>query len=148
MVRQIVQIFNKEDLTVWPQSYLQKKFPLAFMLFPLREQIITPLPSLIAIPFQIPILCWDCESFSLIDSYHIWSKYLKYGLKRYFCLKNTHFQKHHQGTPGWLRSWASASAQGMILWFQDRVPHRAPCRESASPSAYVSASLSVCVSHK
>ena len=28
----------------------------------------------------------------------------------------------------------------------DRVPHWAPCREPASPSAYVSASLSVCLS--
>ena len=32
-------------------------------------------------------------------------------------------------------------AQGVILEFQDWVPHRAPCRELASPSAYVSASF-------
>ena len=38
------------------------------------------------------------------------------------------------------------SAQGMILGSWDRVPHQAPCMESASPSAYVSASLSVCLS--
>uniref|UniRef100_A0A8P0P9F4 Immunoglobulin V-set domain-containing protein n=1 Tax=Canis lupus familiaris TaxID=9615 RepID=A0A8P0P9F4_CANLF len=38
------------------------------------------------------------------------------------------------------------SAQGVILEFWDRVPHRAPCMEPASPSAYVSASL--CVSHE
>ena len=31
-------------------------------------------------------------------------------------------------------------AQGMILEAQDRVPHRAPCMEPASPSAFVSAS--------
>ena len=37
-------------------------------------------------------------------------------------------------------------AQGVILGFWDRVPHQAPCMESASLSAYVSASL--CVSHK
>ena len=36
-------------------------------------------------------------------------------------------------------------AQGMILESQDQVPHRAPCMEPASPSACVSASLSVCV---
>ena len=33
------------------------------------------------------------------------------------------------------------SAQGMILGSRDRVPHRAPCREPASPSACVSASM-------
>ena len=38
------------------------------------------------------------------------------------------------------------SAQGVILEFWDRVPHQAPYREPASPSAYVSASL--CVSHE
>ena len=37
-------------------------------------------------------------------------------------------------------------AQVMILGFPDRVPHWAPCRKPASPSAYVSASL--CVSHE
>ena len=34
------------------------------------------------------------------------------------------------------------SAQGMIPGSRDRVPHRAPCMEPASPSACVSASLS------
>ena len=33
------------------------------------------------------------------------------------------------------------SAQGVILEFQNRIPHRDPCREPASPSAYVSVSL-------
>ena len=37
-------------------------------------------------------------------------------------------------------------AQGVILGSWDRVPHRAPCREPASPSAWVSASL--CVSQE
>ena len=40
------------------------------------------------------------------------------------------------------------SAQGMILESRDRVPHRAPCVESASPSACVSASLSVSLMNK
>ena len=40
------------------------------------------------------------------------------------------------------------SAQGVILEFQDRVPHQVPCMEPASLSAYVSASLSLCVSHE
>ena len=34
-------------------------------------------------------------------------------------------------------------AQGVILESWDRVPHQAPCMGPASPSAYVSASLSV-----
>ena len=37
------------------------------------------------------------------------------------------------------------SAQGMILETQDRVPHRAPCMEPASPPACVSGSLCVCL---
>ena len=37
------------------------------------------------------------------------------------------------------------SAPVMILGSWDGVPHRAPCRDPASPSAYVSAFL--CVSH-
>ena len=40
------------------------------------------------------------------------------------------------------------SAQGVILETRDRVPHQAPCMEPASPSACVSASLSLCVSHE
>ena len=35
-------------------------------------------------------------------------------------------------------------AQGMILESRDRVPHRAPCMEPASPST----SLPLCVSHE
>ena len=34
----------------------------------------------------------------------------------------------------------------VLIVIQDRVQHRAPCREPVSPSAYVSASL--CVSHE
>ena len=40
------------------------------------------------------------------------------------------------------------SAQGMIPGSQDRVPHWAPHREPASPSTYVSASLSVSLMDK
>ena len=45
------------------------------------------------------------------------------------------------GQPGWLSGLAPPSAQGMILESGDRVPHRAPCMESASPTACASASL-------
>ena len=50
------------------------------------------------------------------------------------------------GQPGWLSGLALPSAQGEILETRDRVPRRAPCMEPASPSACVSASLSVCLS--
>ena len=39
-------------------------------------------------------------------------------------------------------------AQGVIPEFRDRVPHRAPCMESASPFASVSASLSLSLMNK
>ena len=39
-------------------------------------------------------------------------------------------------------------AQVMVPGFWDRVPHRDPHREPASPSAYVSVSVCVCVSHE
>ena len=38
------------------------------------------------------------------------------------------------------------SAQGVILESQNQVPHQAPYMEPVSPSACVSASLSVCLS--
>ena len=41
-----------------------------------------------------------------------------------------------------------SSAQGVILGSWDRVPHWAPCRESASHSAYVFAFLSVSLMNK
>ena len=44
--------------------------------------------------------------------------------------------------------WRLSSAQGVILETQDRVPCRAPCMEPASPSACVSASPTLCVSHE
>ena len=40
------------------------------------------------------------------------------------------------------------SAQGVILESRNQVSRRAPCMEPASPSACVSASLSLCVSHE
>ena len=57
-------------------------------------------------------------------------------------------KKAPKGTPGWLSGLQRLpSAQGVvILESQDRVPCRAPCKELASPSACVSASL--CMSHE
>ena len=39
-------------------------------------------------------------------------------------------------------------AQGVIQESQDQVPHPAPCMDPASPFAYVSASVCVCLSHE
>ena len=50
------------------------------------------------------------------------------------------------GQPRWLSGLPPPSAQGEILETRDRVPHQAPCMEPASPSACVSASLSLCLS--
>ena len=53
-----------------------------------------------------------------------------------------------RGAPEWLSGWALA--QGVILGSWDGVLgwSRAPCREPASPSAYISASLSVSLMNK
>ena len=51
----------------------------------------------------------------------------------------------HQGCLGGSAVEHLPSPQGVILETQDWVPHRAPCMEPASPSACVSASLSVCL---
>ena len=48
-----------------------------------------------------------------------------------------------EGQPRWLSGLAPPSAWGVILETRDRVPHQAPCMEAASPSACVSAPLSV-----
>ena len=39
-------------------------------------------------------------------------------------------------------------ARGVTPESRDQVPHQAPCMEPASPSACVSTSLSLCVSHE
>ena len=50
------------------------------------------------------------------------------------------------GSLGGSAVWRLPLAQGMILESRDRVLHWAPCMEPASPSACVSASLSlICV---
>ena len=47
-----------------------------------------------------------------------------------------------EGSLGGAVVWRLPLAQGAILETRDRIPRRAPCMEPASPSAYVSASLS------
>ena len=54
--------------------------------------------------------------------------------------------KGKEEIPGWLSGLGLPSAQGVILGSRDPVPCWAPRMEPASPSAHVSASLSVCFS--
>ena len=51
-----------------------------------------------------------------------------------------------KGQPRWCSGLALPAAQGMILESWDQVPRQALCMEPASPSACVSASLSVSMS--
>ena len=59
-------------------------------------------------------------------------------------------QKRKKGQPQWLSGLPPPSAQGVILRTRDRVPPLAAYMEPASPSACVSAllSLSLSVSHE
>ena len=57
-------------------------------------------------------------------------------------------RKSKQGMLGWLSVWAPALGSGRDPGIRDQVLHRAPCEEPASPSACVSAFLSVCASHE
>ena len=52
------------------------------------------------------------------------------------------------GSPGGAAVWRLPLAQGAILESRDRVPRQAPSMEPASPSSFVSASLSIYVYHK
>ena len=54
--------------------------------------------------------------------------------------------KNSIGQPGGRSGLEPPSARGVTLGTWDRVPRRAPCVEPASPSARVSAFLSLCVS--
>ena len=73
-------------------------------------------------------------------------------------IKNSHWKKKFtalcdlksllQGSLGGAVVWRLPLAQGAILETRDRVPCRAPCMEPASPSACVSAFLSVSLMNK
>ena len=61
---------------------------------------------------------------------------------------DTSVRTNSRGSLGGSAVWRLPLAQGAILESWDRVPCRAPCVEPASPSACVSAFLSLCVSHE
>ena len=46
---------------------------------------------------------------------------------------NMHQNLYSRGSLGGSVVWCLPSAQGVILESQDRIPHRAPCMEPASP---------------
>ena len=62
------------------------------------------------------------------------------------CVTGTRQEVPCLGQPGWLSGLVLPSAQGVILETWDHVPRQAPCMGSASPSACVSASLSLSLS--
>ena len=57
--------------------------------------------------------------------------------------KNIWFRKSNIRAPGWLSGLVSALTWVVIPGSWDPVPHQAPCMEPASPSACVSASVSL-----
>ena len=75
----------------------------------------------------------NSRSFDLYDT----------NIKKMMNNKALHRNIKSLGAPEWLSGWASAFGSGHDSGSADRVPHLAPCKEPASPSLYVSASLSV-----
>ena len=73
-------------------------------------------------------------------SRHEWIKkmWFMYTMEYYSAIR-----KDEYGQPGWLSRLSLPSAQGLILETWNLVPRQAPSMEPASPSAYVSASLSL-----
>ncbi|CAK7300062.1 hypothetical protein VULLAG_LOCUS8027 [Vulpes lagopus] len=60
-----------------------------------------------------------------------------------------HFKNEENGMPGWGSAVEHLpSAQVVISETRDRVLHQVPHREPASPSACISASICLCVSHE
>ena len=57
----------------------------------------------------------------------------------FFC--DSLFKFQLVGQPRWRSGLVPPAAWGVILETRDRVPHRAPCMEAASPSASLSLSL-------
>ena len=65
-----------------------------------------------------------------------------------FYLNQFKFKKERRGHLGGSEVEGLPLAQGVIPGSWDRVPHWAPHTEPASPTACVSASVCVCVSHE
>ena len=83
-----------------------------------------------------------CWTQSLVPRIRPWAEGSAKLLSRPGCPK----KKLKIGQPGWLSGLAPPSAQGVILETQDPVPRWAPCVGPASPSACVSAPLSLSLS--
>ena len=81
-------------------------------------------------PQHSGVFLWSLASMVLLQKEH-W-----FGIYKIWVL----------GIPGWLSGSAPSFGPGRDPGLRDRVPHRAPCMEPASPSACVSASVCVCVS--
>ena len=110
--------------------------------------------------FSFLVFVFSCSS----SCFYLTLFLLKVHLTQYFPCEATIWPQCKSvfpGQPGWLSGLVLPLGQGVILetWDQDlgwrpgmetwdRVPHRAPCKEPATPSACVSASLSVFLRNK
>ena len=93
---------------------------------------------------------WDCEK-EYLNVYLMPQMHIKFNnINTYILCKSNNILFNNNnatlrtltaGQPWWLSGLVPPLAQGLILETRDRVLHRAPCVEPASPSAYVSASL-------
>ena len=87
-----------------------------------------------------------------LGSHSVWSwlviPRLPLPLLPHLIVSLTQTNKYYGGSLGGSAVWRLPLTEGVILESQDRVPHRAPGMEPASPSTCVSASLCVCVYHQ
>ena len=91
----------------------------------------------------------------LVYFYHLFMKFNHHVLKgpwhpkplNHLCMVvEPSIEQRHSGSLGGAAVWHLPLAQGAILETWDRIPRRAPSMEPVSPSACVSASLSLPVS--
>ena len=80
-----------------------------------------------------------------METVYWWSLSIRLSCSKQYKLTSIFTKKYNLWQPRWRSGLAPPAAWGVILGSQDRVPHRAPCMEPASPSACVSASFSLCL---
>ena len=94
--------------------------------------------------------CWHHSTFISLASTVTWPLKLQgrlgngdFSFHCFYWRERVSSMKRALWQPWWHSSLALPAAWGVILETRDQVPHRAPCMEPVSPSACVSASLSL-----